>query len=122
MRNILLATFAASALMVPAAFADDAPAVSEDHSCAMKSQIDRFSDGDEPDTIIVTIGSSQKYRVTLNGCPNLKFAGIGARIEGSGGMCLGPGDRIVFHERGINDSCMITKVEKLPPKKPANGN
>lgn len=93
---------------IPATMADPGQA------CARVQQINNFKYLDDTSAILET-GPSEKFKVTFSGkCPALKHA-TAIRVESHPGMCLRPGDVIVFSLDGvIPERCTVSSVTALP--------
>jgi hypothetical protein len=103
---------AAAALLGPVA-ADNQPA-SKGRPCALVRSIDNYKPIDDR-TVIIETSPNKKYLVKFaNSCREMKWASF-ARIESRPGICLSPGDIIVFgDDRRFADRCWISSVTRLP--------
>lgn len=122
---------AALALGVGAGLAAEEPA--KQSSCVQARSIHQWDVIDDRTAYIYT-SPTRKFKVTFVGtCRDMKYAHF-AEIErrASSGICLAPGDEIVFsrrHPRLRSDEpyeaqhCMIKSVEAVPheDEKPAGG-
>ena len=114
-KRLLVAAVAACALIGPASADNETPAPRR--SCAFVDRIYNFTEVDDR-TAIVQTSPSQSYRVTFfNSCREMRWA-ISARVEARPGICLSPGDKMIFGHRGFGfeDRCIISSVEPLPRK------
>jgi hypothetical protein len=115
---------AAIAIFLPALSAA-APTVDEPtkpSSCAMVKSIDSWKDIDVSTVILIT-SPSRRYRVTFTApCPDVK-RGILALIQRSpgAGVCLSPGDSIVFARQSpvsrqnfdYDERCVIKTISAI---------
>jgi hypothetical protein len=126
LRSVVVAC-AALTLSVSAALAADEPV--KPSTCAQVRSIDQWSVIDNRTAIIWTTGN-RRFKVTFTtSCSDMKdanFAEIARRA--SSGLCLSPGDDIVFgrkHPKMRNDTpqeeqrCMIKTIEPMPDEAPA---
>ncbi len=103
---------------VPAIADDAAPhqdAAPNQDVCVFTNRLQHWSDVDSK-TAIIDAGLSRKYKVTfLNDCRDMRFA-IYAKVHSRPGICLSSGDSITFgRPRGIETTCFIQSVERVPP-------
>jgi hypothetical protein len=121
---VACAVLAANAGVASAA---DEPA--KPSSCAQVRSIDQWDVIDDRTAIIWTTGN-RRFKVTFTtSCRDMKhahFAEISRRA--SSGLCLSPGDDIVFgrkHPKMRNDTpqeeqrCMVKSIEPMPEEAPA---
>jgi hypothetical protein len=123
--SLCLAALAVVGAWSATALAADAPAKPSD--CAMMRTIHSWAvleDG----TIVIATPAGQRFKVTFVGsCPDLKGANfIEVEPRASSGTCLAPGDKFVFRHSfhrsrvpGLEDSCIVKKVEGVPRAQPA---
>lgn len=110
--RLAFAALAALALAPEALAADDA-APRTKTSCLWASQIDGFQDVTR-DSVILTIGS-RRWRAELAGpCSGLNFAETVAAVATT--SCLSEGDKIIYHDAGMERTCFITSLTFVPPE------
>jgi len=126
LRSVAMAG-AVLAVNAGAALAADEPA--KPSNCAQVRSIDQWGVIDDKTAIIWTTGN-RRFKVTFTtSCRDMKHANF-AEIarKASSGLCLSPGDDIVFgrkHPRMRNDEpqeeqrCMIKTIEPMPDEAPA---
>ena len=86
-----------------------------DRGCAFVDQIYNFKEIDDR-TAIVQTSPSRSFKVTfLNSCREMRWA-FSARVEARPGICLRPGDKMIFGDRGFQNRCIVSSVEPLPRK------
>lgn len=131
MLRLVAAVCAVLAMNAGAALAADEPA--KPSACAQVRSIDQWAVIDDRTAMIWTAGN-RRFKVTFTtSCRDMKHAHF-AEIarKASSGLCLSPGDDIVFgrkHPKMRNDEpqeeqrCMIKTIEPMPdeaPTAPAN--
>jgi hypothetical protein len=126
LRSVVVAC-AALTLSLGVALAADEPA--KPSACAQVRSIDQWGVIDDRTAIIWTAGN-RRFKVTFTtSCRDMKHAHF-AQIarKASSGLCLSPGDDIVFgrkHPKMRNDEpqeeqrCMIKTIEPMPAEAPA---
>ncbi len=94
------------------ALADEAK---PDQGCAFTDRVRGWEYVDNQ-TAVIEVGVS-RYKVTFVGDCRESRDAFFAKLETHPGICVSPGDRIVFGQRhGIQDICVIQSIEKLPPR------
>ena len=72
-------------------------------------------------TLVVRQGPNDQYKITLAiKCQSLNFTQAVGVKQLTGGMCVSEGDAIVYTHGGIEQTCIISKIEPLavPPPQP----
>ncbi|MGQ0742019.1 MAG: DUF6491 family protein [Alphaproteobacteria bacterium] len=69
-------------------------------------------------TLIVRQGPNDQYKITLAiKCQSLNFAPAVGIKQLADNMCVSPGDLVVYTHGGIEQRCIITKIEPYAPPK-----
>ena len=123
MKRALVLALVGAAFSAPV-LADDPPAPSASAaspplSCARVRSIRNWESID-PQTAYVFTTPRTRFKVTFFGpCLELKRADF-ARVDAGGGMCLSPGDQMLFWQtQSMPERCVIKTIEPAPFPAPA---
>ncbi len=87
-------------------------------NCLQPRHVENFKVLDSQ-TLIIRQGPNDEYKVTLAmKCQDLDFATTIGVKQLTSTMCLTPGDAVVYRHGGLNQNCIITKVEPYTAPKP----
>lgn len=119
-RLIAAVAFVFPTLSVAAATVNDPVTPS---TCAVVRTIDSWTDVDES-TVILETSPRRRYKVTfIAACPDVKRGGVALiQRSPSAGVCLSPGDSIIFARKSppgpqnfdYDERCIIKTIAALP--------
>jgi hypothetical protein len=67
-------------------------------------------------TLIVRQGPNDRYKITLAmKCQSLEFAPAVGIKQFTSDMCVRPGDLVVYTHGGIEQRCIVSKIEPYAP-------
>jgi hypothetical protein len=119
-RGILAMRFTTTYLAVTAALLLTAGSALANPNCLRAQSFKSYTVPDNQ-TLIVRQGPNDQYKLTLAiKCQSLIFTQSVAVKQLTDAMCVTAGDRIVYTHGGIEQSCIISKVEQstVPPPQP----